>query len=134
MDDLLVQLQQHEVTLHQPAVRADRERLGELLHEDFEEIGRSGSFFTREGILDVLPEEQSPPRVHSQDYRLRLLSQDMALLYYRSAHADRDGVLSRFTRRASLWQRGPDGWKIRYHQGTPCEAFEAFEASEENRS
>ncbi|MGP0940844.1 DUF4440 domain-containing protein, partial [Serratia sp. CY74664] len=38
----LSHIQALEVELHQPTTRCDPKRVAALLHEDFEEIGRSG--------------------------------------------------------------------------------------------
>jgi len=48
-----------EKELHDPAVRKSKKRLGELLHESFVEIGRSGEIYNRADILASLDAEQS---------------------------------------------------------------------------
>jgi len=42
MRDLLELLRGLEVELHHPGTRCSRARLDELLHPDFDEVGRSG--------------------------------------------------------------------------------------------
>ena len=63
-DDVLSEVVQLEVALLDPAVRADRSRLDELLHADFVEFGASGRVFDRNAILDELVGEgHGAPRV-----------------------------------------------------------------------
>lgn len=112
-----------EKELHDPAVRKDRLRLGGLLHEAFVEIGRSGALYNKTDILASLDSEQSHS-VWSQDYDAQALNAQSVLLTYRSAHIGNDGELSRFSRRASLWEKHGNDWKLRYHQGTPAAAFD----------
>ena len=53
---LTLQLSRLEAKLHQPVIRANAERLVELLHSEFEEIGRSGQ-------NDLVPEKRIPCEV-----------------------------------------------------------------------
>ncbi|HET6369798.1 MAG TPA: DUF4440 domain-containing protein, partial [Nitrospiria bacterium] len=62
--------------------------------------------------------------VWSQDFQVEPLSQEAALLTYRSAHVNNEGELERHTNRASLWQLTEHGWQMFFHQGTPTEAFQ----------
>ena len=99
-------LRELEVTLHQPAVRSDPARLGQLLHLSFREFGRSGTEYTREDVLREFADVSQVYQVWSQDFRVEELGPGVALLTYRSAHIDPAGILSRHTHRASLWQLG----------------------------
>lgn len=121
---LLDTLRLLEVELHRPAARRSAARLSQLLHEDFREIGRSGTVFSKADILVRLPAEAQPADVVSDCFELRELGADLALLTYRSAHRQADGSLHRFTWRSSLWQRGEQGWQMSFHQGTPTDPFE----------
>lgn len=117
-------LRRREVELHQPAVRSNKESLGSLLHESFVECGRSGRVYTRDSIMRELAEEAPDYTVWSQDYSATELSDGVVLLTYRSAHISPSGTLSRHSFRSSVWQLTEQGWKLRFHQGTPTEAFE----------
>lgn len=112
-----------EMELHQHSVRNDRFRLDELLHDSFIEIGRSGEIYNKERILASLQSEATH-RVWSQDYASQLIGNGLVLLTYRSAHVGSDESLTRFSRRSSLWEGSERGWKMRFHQGTPTDAFE----------
>jgi hypothetical protein len=121
-DNLLPHLRELEVALHQSAVRGDAARIDELLHESFAEFGRSGRSYSRGDILEMLRHEVSG-LVWAQDFSVAEIADGIALLTYRSAHVDATGELRRHALRASLWQRTARGWQMRFHQGTPTEAF-----------
>ena len=93
-------------------IRADRHKVEDLLHEDFQEIGASGRVWDRETIVDALaatPEAPGTPEAFAP----ARLAEDVVLLTYRvSGEA---GSL-----RSSLWVRdSASGWQLRFHQGTP---------------
>jgi hypothetical protein len=53
----------------------------------------------------------------TSDFRCRKLADDVYLLTYNLIQDNK-----RHTRRCTIWQRTPQGWKIVYHQGTVVEA------------
>ncbi|HXD08159.1 MAG TPA: DUF4440 domain-containing protein [Burkholderiaceae bacterium] len=120
---LLEHLRALEVELHHPGVRCSRERLLQLLHPGFHEVGRSGRRYTREVVVDFLAAQAVPPDVVPSDFLVTLLAADCALLSYRSAHRQSDGSLANHTERSSIWRRIDDEWRLFYHQGTPCEPW-----------
>lgn len=121
---LLETIKELEVSLHDPKVRRSVARLEALLHPSFREFGRSGAVYSREELLTHVSSEGQQPKIWAQDFALELSSEGLALLTYRSAHVGEQGELHRHTNRASLWQLTESGWKIRFHQGTPTQAFE----------
>ncbi|MDJ0760907.1 MAG: DUF4440 domain-containing protein [Woeseiaceae bacterium] len=124
MNELLGLLRNAEIALHQPDTRRDTSQVQAVLHESFLEFGRSGTIYDRPAILDLLASEQSVGRVLSQDFELIPLGASTALLTYKSASVDESGEIHRYTLRASIWILSADGWKIRFHQATPTEAFD----------
>ena len=116
-------LENLERELHEPLVRKDGKRLGQLLHDSFTEIGRSGILFDKDQIMSALNSE-SVNTVWSQDYAIQTIDDGLVLLTYRSARIESNQTLSRFSRRASLWQLTDLGWQMIYHQGTPTDAFD----------
>ena len=50
-----------------------------------------------------------------------LFSPTYALLTYRSTRTSDIDAGRHVTRRSSLWQLGPEGWRLRFHQGTPID-------------
>jgi len=121
---LLDELRKLETALHRRELRADRARLGDLLDEQFWEIGRSGKLWTREATLAEFESNSPSYTVWSQDFKVERLAPVLALLTYRSAHITEEGELERHTQRASVWAMTDGRWRMRFHQGTPTEPFE----------
>jgi len=118
--EALCELERH---LHRPEVRSNPRALDELLHPAFREFGRSGAIYSRSNVLSEFSASPQTYEIWSQDFMMEELLPGLALLTYRSAHIAPSGGLDRHTLRASLWQRTAAGWRIRFHQGTPTEAF-----------
>jgi hypothetical protein len=120
MNALLPELQLLEVELHHPGVRCNCERLEQLLHPDFHEVGRSGRTYDRETVITHLAAQQLQPLVVSDSFSLAELAPGTVLLMYRSAHFEAGQKLVNHTLRASVWLKTAQGWQLRYHQGTPA--------------
>jgi hypothetical protein len=90
-------------------------RAAALLADDFVEFGGSGRGFDKARILASLGNEQPAARRLSE-FRLRLLTATVALVTCR-AHRSSDGA---FFLRSSVWRRDERGWRMVFHQGTPC--------------
>ena len=115
-EDLLCDLVALEQALHEPLVRADRAKLLELLHPEFEELGRSGRRYTRADVLERLPPEAASAelsRIEASRFRLRVLGPCCAQLLYLTYEAGRG-----CTWRTSLWERESGVWRLRFHQAT----------------
>ena len=123
MNPLLTLLRELEIELHLPSTRVNLQRLYALLHPEFREFGRSGKIYSISEIVAQLQSEAQPQSIHAQDFAVRELSEKFVLLTYRSAHIE-GGKLQRHTLRSSIWELGPLGWQMSFHQGTPTEAFE----------
>jgi hypothetical protein len=116
LQGILAELSSREPIFHRPefgTTRADFER---MTAEDYWETGASGRRYSRKFVLNGLEERFSVPHAdvwETRDFLCRRLSEDTYLLTYTLLQ---DNV--RLTRRSTIWQRTPDGWKIVYHQGT----------------
>ena len=122
MDDLLAELTALETELHHPGATCTRTRLERLLHPDFHEIGRSGTRYTRQVVIDFLADRTSLPQVVAYAHRLERLADDVALLHFASLETQSDGTSRHAARRVSVWRRTALGWQLHYHQGTPAQA------------
>jgi len=113
---VLAELSSREPIFHRPefgTTRADFER---MTAEDFWETGASGRRYSRQWVLDELEKRYASPHEdvwETSEFQCRRLGEDTWLLTYTLLQ---DHV--RLTRRATIWRRTPDGWKIVYHQGT----------------
>ncbi|AGO55238.1 putative RNase H [Serratia plymuthica 4Rx13] len=117
-----------EMQLHQPATRNNSKIVSELLHDDFEEIGRSGRHYDKRQTVAALEQETGRPVIHAEDFKLAMMTEGVALLTYKSFQRDAAGDITRLTLRLSVWvlsehQTG-ERWQLRFHQGTP--ATESF--------
>ncbi len=117
--NLIKTIRELEQSLHQPAIRSSREKLEQLLHPDFMEIGRSGRQYDKKQIIEMMLGENEMSSVLADSYALSTISDGVLLLTYRSSLSDNSGKLYRQTLRSSLWVDTPKGWQIRFHQGTP---------------
>jgi hypothetical protein len=117
-EPLLHLLQTLEAELHHPGTRCSRERLEQLLHPQFHEVGRSGRPYTRETVIGYLASLTVQPAVESDHYAVTALAEGCALLTYRSALRLADGTRTDHALRSSVWLRSGQRWQLVYHQGT----------------
>ncbi|NYF78806.1 DUF4440 domain-containing protein [Granulicella arctica] len=119
---ILDELRRREPIFHTPefgTTRADYER---ATITDYWEVGASGRRYSRDFILQSLdtnpPIDAAASGWQSSNHALRRLGPDTYLITYTLRQSER------LTRRATIWQSTPEGWRILYHQGTPVSAEE----------
>ncbi|HEJ7974702.1 TPA: nuclear transport factor 2 family protein [Serratia marcescens] len=118
----LSQIQALEVELHQPTTRCDPKRVAALLHEDFEEIGRSGLRYDKRQTVAALEMETDYPPIVAEAFKLEQISEGAVLLTYKSFQRDAQGRAVRCTERSSIWLlKDKEDWQMRFHQGTPTD-------------
>ncbi|HVU47224.1 MAG TPA: DUF4440 domain-containing protein [Terracidiphilus sp.] len=113
---ILAELSAREPIFHRPEFGTTRADFENLMVADYWETGASGRRYERAHILDILEDRYSGPYSdiwETSDFHCRQLAPDVYLLTYTLLQ---DKV--RLTRRATIWQRVGDTWKIVYHQGT----------------
>lgn len=96
--------------------RNDPEWMDRMLHPEFTEVGMSGSTHTRDETV-APPEAVIEVSLPHEGYRMDLIDEDVALVRYVS-HDSYAGV-ERHAQRTSVWINTNDGWRLRFHQGTP---------------
>lgn len=106
--------------LWQAATRFDRAAMDRLFAPDFIEFGRNGTFYTRDVML-AAPNAATNVEAILHDIAVRPLSDTIALVTYVSEVRYPAGT--EWSNRSSLWDASSGAWKIRFHQGTPCEAI-----------
>lgn len=112
---VLEELRSREPIFHRPDVASSRADFEAMTAKDFWEIGASGRRYSREYVLDTLAARRENPledRFEAADFHCRELARDLYLLTYTLLQGERK------TRRATIWQRSPAGWKVLFHQGT----------------
>jgi hypothetical protein len=110
--DSVEQVIELELALLRPDVRRDRQRVEELLDEDFREIGASGRLWTRQEMVETLAAEQSDEPIAVADMEALQLADGVVLLRYVTDRAGRG------SRRSSIWRRVDGRWRVLHHQGT----------------
>lgn len=107
-----------EEDMWRPDTRFDRVWMDRVLHPDFEELGASGRRHSRMDTIEVSP---TPFRASLPllQYRLDLLADDVALVRYVSRITYQ--AVEERANRSSVWVETGDGWRLRFHQGTPVQ-------------
>jgi hypothetical protein len=116
---VLDDLQQREPIFHRPEFGTTRRDFEQMTDPSFWEVGASGRRYSRQYVIDTLVERHSAPVEdiwEAHDFRCAELAPDTYLITYTLVQ-DR----TRVTRRATIWRKAGDGWKIVYHQGTIVE-------------
>lgn len=113
---ILEELRRREPIFHNKTFGTTVEDFTRATAPDFWEVGASGRCYTREFILGLLQQnalvDAEDAGWKCSDFGLRRLGPDTFLLTYALDQA------GRLTRRATIWQRINEGWRILYHQGT----------------
>lgn len=107
-----------ELALLDSAVRRDPDRVRELLHPDFVEIGRAGRRWTMNATIAALEAETSRIEPETNEWLFNEISPSLILVTYRIT----GGAGSSW--HASLWDVSGLTPVIRFHQGTPIRANE----------
>jgi ribonuclease HI len=113
-DGAVREVVEKEMELLRPAVRADRQMVVGLLHEQFREFGASGRMWNQAEIAASLAAETGDVAAEAEDLQAVRLADDVVLLTYRARRPDRVSL------RSSLWVCSPAGWQLFFHQGTIC--------------
>jgi hypothetical protein len=113
-----IELERLEEAMWQQTHRFDLGFQEERFASDFFEFGRSGRVYSRAQAIRT-DSQPIAARLPLANLRFRVLDVHTVQLTYDSA-AEYDGVME-YARRSSIWYRGPTGWVMRFHQGTPFE-------------
>jgi len=113
---VLAELRCREPIFHRPELGTTRADFESMTAADFWEVGASGRRYSRNYVLDALEERYQSPVDEvweTTDFRCQELAVDIYLLTYTLRQRG-----ARITRRATIWKRTGEGWKILFHQGT----------------
>ena len=105
-----------EENLWREETRFDMRFMERVLAPDFFEYGRSGRVYTREQSL-ACPRQPTDAALPLPNLKIRLINEVTAQVTYDSAITN-DGIVEH-GHRSSIWSRTPEGWILRFHQGTP---------------
>ena len=121
---LAATLKRLEARLQIPSVRTSRRQLDLLLADEFLEFGASGRIYDKRKVIDELcsdPTERRRRYATFQKLKIAWLSDDIALLTYRSVKTEGDDPRRELANRASIWKRIDGRWRMVFHQGTPLD-------------
>ena len=121
MENIEHHLQQLEQNLLTPAIRHNAEAVSSLLADDFREFGSSGNSCNKEQTLKALAAEP-PGECSIADFRVVLLTDDVALVTYRATRHDASMQQSFISLRSSVWLMRDARWQMAFHQGTRAAA------------
>jgi len=113
---IIEELASREPIFHRPELGTSRADFERMTVSDFWEVGASGRRYDRAWVLDELEKRHAVPHEDvwgTTGFRCRRLAPDVYLLTYTLLQDN-----TRRTRRSTIWQRTPEGWKIVFHQGT----------------
>ena len=116
---VLAELRAREPLVHRTERGTTRAAFEAMTAEDFWEVGASGARYDREFVWSVIEAryaEGAPDTWEIGDVRCRHLGGDAFLVTYQL----RQGT--RLSRRATVWERTAEDWRVIYHQGTEVTA------------
>jgi hypothetical protein len=118
-DKLVDELLKLESNLHKRDVRSSARAVSELLADEFVEFGSSGRIFNKSAIIDALAAESGDLQVFVDDFAVRELAPNLALVTYVVAKpSGQPAAMVRTSLRSSIWQMRDGRWQMIFHQGT----------------
>jgi len=117
MENLNKTFYELETSLLDPKVRASREKLEELLAQDFIEFGSSGRIYKKADTLKNLPESKDKIEYTISNFEARELSECLVQTTFVSERVI-NGTDKTRALRSSLWKKIGSRWQIIFHQGT----------------
>jgi hypothetical protein len=115
--DLTDSIRDVEAEIASPEVWQSRAALEERIASDFVEISPSGRILDRTAVVEGLL-GRVPPSIRVEDFTVRELASDVALVTYRSVLDSDAGDPPAISLRASIWRRQDGRWRLTFHQGT----------------
>lgn len=117
MENLKEIIYKIETDLLKPEIRKSREKLNEILADNFIEYGSSGLIYDKNTILERLPTEDSP--VYTlYDFEFFILSENIVQTRFKTDRININGARTSSLRN-SIWGKINNKWQIFFHQGTP---------------
>jgi hypothetical protein len=114
--DAREQLEKREPIFHHPEFGTTRRDFENMTDANFWEVGASGRRYSRDYVIDLLVERHAgrlDDIWEKSEFNCTLLAPDTYLATYTLVQNR-----TRVTRRATIWRKTKEGWKIMYHQGT----------------
>lgn len=113
-EEILIESLEEE--LWREETRFNTKRMEEIIAQDFFEFGRSGRIYKRNNTL-CIPSQPIKAVIPLPDFNARLLAKNVVQVTYNSI-VTYNNIVEK-ARRNSIWTKSPQGWILRFHQGTP---------------
>jgi glyoxylase I family protein len=116
MSSLEEKLRELELKVMTAAGERRADDIRDLVADDFFEIGRSGTTYTKAEVLAAI--EVAPLRKFTlEDFKIVAGGDGWALVSYRAG--ERTAYSSTTSLRSTLWVERGGKWQVAFHQGTP---------------
>lgn len=109
------QLKTLEESMWIAETRFDKEYMERTLTPDFFEFGRSGRVYKKEETISA-PMQEIKAKLPLRNFSIKLIAPDVALVTYIS---EVEYETLEMGNRSSIWLKTNEGWKLKFHQGTP---------------
>ena len=108
-----------EESLWRDETRNNTEYLERVFAEDFFEFGQSGRRYNREDMFIFPQGDQAINcKLPLKNFAVRSITEEVVLVTYISEVIYDDLQIAN---RSSIWLKTPQGWRLKFHQGTPTE-------------
>jgi len=108
-------LHELEESLWKSETRFNEEYMRTIMAKDFFEFGRSGKIYSIDEVLSASYQEIGA-KLPLKDFAIHEIDEKVVLITYISL-VQYDEI--EIGIRSSLWLKNEDGWKLKFHQGTP---------------
>jgi len=112
-------LRRLEAELVSPEVWRSREELEARMTPDFIEFASEGRIYDRSALVTALF-GNVPPAIQVEDFTVRELGHEVALVTYRSVIERAVGEPPAIALRSSIWRREGGTWRMTFHHWTPA--------------
>lgn len=110
------ELRKLEESLWIARTRFDQAYMEQILSPEFVEFGRSGKVYSREDSLSAASRDIRCT-LPLKNFTAHLIDENVFLVTYISESTSDGEMLA--ANRSSIWIKTPQGWQLRFHQGTP---------------
>lgn len=114
LDSIKEKIYNLEISLIDIDFIKDIENIKLIIADDFTEFGSSGSVYSKNDLLEILPKIESLS-ISILDFNIMNLTKNSILATYISKDNDSNTEVLR----SSIWIERNGNWQIVFHQGTP---------------
>lgn len=117
INDITKTIYELELSLLKSEVRSSREALNKLFADDFIEFGSSDNKYTKQDILERLPNTLEKIEYAVSDFAVDAPSDNIAIATFKTERTT-DGKDKVISLRSSHWRKSDGQWQMFFHQAT----------------